>query len=148
MKKVLVYGFGPFEGLYTNITEVIVRQIRQSRALKTAVFDVKFSKAMFTRVLREVQPDVVIGMGQRARTKSTKLFIERKAVNVRAERGDDGEPIAADGPEVLTPTLQLPRFDYTTYSYNAGTYVCNFSMYVVLQHFAKRDTQFGFIHVP
>ena len=91
MKKVLVYGFGPFEGLYTNITEVIVRQIRQSRALKTAVFDTKFSKAMITRVVRDVQPDVIIGMGQRGRSRSKKLHIERRAVNKRAERGADIE---------------------------------------------------------
>jgi len=50
----------------------------------------------------------------------------------------------------LLTTLKLKSGRQATRSDNAGDYVCNYSMYVMLDHIASRklDIPFGFIHIP
>ena len=44
----------------------------------------------------------------------------------------------------------FPEKDYAVRSDDAGQYVCNYSMYRVLNHIEKNglDTKFTFIHIP
>ena len=47
-------------------------------------------------------------------------------------------------------TLELKSGRQAARSDNAGDYVCNYSMYVMLDHIASRklDIPFGFVHIP
>ncbi len=131
MAGVLVYGFGPYMGFRENVTEKTIRALPRSLRAHRKVFAVKFDRGMFERELERVRPEVVIGMGQHPRAR--KLRLER---------------IAKRGAVRRTVSLRLPRTPDTTTTYDAGGYVCNFSMWVVQEWCAKHAARFTFIHVP
>jgi len=131
MPAVLVYGFGPYMSYTENVTEAAIRALPRRLRAHRMVFDVKFDRGMFERVLERWRPDFVIGMGQHPRAR--KLRLERIARRGRARRA---------------VSLDLPRTAFTTATYDAGDYVCNFSMWVVQSWCAKRGARFAFIHVP
>lgn len=149
---VLVYGFGPYKRYKTNITQRLVKALPRSARLRKIVFPVRFERRRFIAALRKHRPDVVLGLGQCAAGK--RLRIERRAAN--RKRNDEKErarPINRRGPRTLAPTLRLERKLFgrgAKFSRNAGDYVCNFSMYVILDYLRRRSpaTRFGFIHVP
>jgi len=144
--KILVYGFGPYEGFEHNITQAVIRRLRPRRGLATEVFSTRFSRGMFLRALRRHAPDTVIGLGQH-RT-GRKLRLERKAVNRMGRRGEVGRPIDPKGPAQLFVNLNLPETMATTVTYDAGSYVCNFSMYWMLRACRQTGCRFAFIHIP
>ncbi|NIO09767.1 MAG: hypothetical protein GTO40_17895, partial [Deltaproteobacteria bacterium] len=78
------------------------------------------------------------------------LRIERRAIN-RKRKNKDTKPlrILGDGKQHLTTHLQWKLGNAARRSDNAGDYVCNFSMYVILDYLKRRqmDTRFGFLHV-
>jgi len=144
--KTLVYGFGPYEEFDANISESIVRALAPGPGVVTEVFDVRFDRDMFARVLGRHSPDVVIGLGQHRRGR--KLRIEGRAQNLWGRRGEPLRRVSESGPEHRLASLRLPLDARTTVSRDAGTYVCNFSMYVCLEYCAARGSRYGFIHVP
>lgn len=144
--RILVYGFKPYGPYTENITErLIARLPARSRTVKK-VFEVRFDAAMFESELARTKPDIVIGLGQHPRAR--KLRIERKAHNRRKQPGGDLLPIVRNGPKSYFATLELPHTAATTVTYDAGTYVCNFSMSVMARYCARTGARFGFIHVP
>ncbi len=143
---VFVYGFGPYDRFRHNITETIVRRLQRAPGLTTAVFPVHFRRAMFLAPVRRARPKVIIGLGQRRGGR--KLRLERQAVNRRGGRGERLRPVTPFGRSRLPVTLRLPRTAGTRLSTDAGTYVCNFSMYVFLEHCRATGARFAFIHVP
>ena len=144
--KALVYGFGPYEEFDRNISEAIVGSIDHAPDLIREVFDTRFSRAMFQRTLRRYSPDLIIGLGQHRSAR--KLRLERTALNQWGDRRPPYKSVSKTGPPRLYVNLRLPEDDYTTVAYDAGTYVCNFSMYVCLEHCATTGSRFAFIHVP
>ena len=144
--KTLVYGFGPYEEFDSNISESIVRALAPEPGVVVEVFDVRFDRDMFVRVLERHSPDVVIGLGQRRR--GHKLRIEGRAQNLWGRRGESLRRVSETGPQHLFASLRLPFDVRTTVSRDAGTYVCNFSMYVCLEYCETRGSRYGFIHVP
>lgn len=132
--RVLVYGFGPYQCYATNVTEQAIRALRPRAGVQRRVFDVRFDRGMFERTLERLRPRLVIGMGQHPRAR--KLRIERRA-----------RPVGnATAPRFVS--LDLPRTPGTTRTYDAGDYVCNFSMWVVQGWCAENGARFAFIHVP
>jgi pyrrolidone-carboxylate peptidase len=144
--KVLVYGFGPYDDFEHNVTEAVIRRLRPHRRLATEVFGVRLSRTMFRRALARHRPAIVIGLGQH-RT-GRKLRLERKAVNLMGRRGGPLRPIDRSGPARLFVNLHLPETAETTVAYDAGRFVCNFSMYLMLQHCREAGCRFGFVHIP
>ena len=144
--KILIYGFGPYGGFGHNITQAILRRLGRRRGLATRVFTTRFSRGMFLTALRQHAPQIVIGLGQ-DRT-GRKLRLERKAVNRMGRRGEVGRPIDPKGPAQLFVNLHLPETTATTVAYDAGSYVCNFSMYWMLRACRQTGCRFAFIHVP
>ena len=150
--RVLVYGFGPYKQFKSNITQEIVRKIPRSAGLKKIVFPVRFDKNQFIAAIAKHRPDVILGLGQCGSGKY--LRIERRAVNRRRNNKDEkGKAIVTGGPPALTPTLRLRKTLFggqAKSSSNAGDYVCNYSMYIVLKHIKRKSskTRFGFIHIP
>jgi len=143
---VLVYGFGPYGQFEHNVTEAVVRSLRRRGDLVTAVFNVRFNRAMFLRVLKRHTPRMIIGLGQH-RT-AHKLRLERKAVNQMGRRGATLKPIDPRGPDARFVNLYLAETAGTTVAYDAGTYVCNFSMYLALDYCGTRGCRFAFVHIP
>jgi pyroglutamyl-peptidase len=150
--RVLVYGFGPYKQFKDNVTSRIVKKLRASRTLKKIVFPVKFDKKQFIDAVKKHRPDVVLGLGQCS--KGSWMRIERRAINKkRSYKKEKPRAIARGGAKWLPANLRPEKSasaGRTKISYDAGDYVCNFSMYVVLDYLRRhrRETRFGFIHVP
>ena len=146
--RVLVYGFGPYKRFSDNITEKIVGMLPSQPNVKTVVFQVRFHKRQFIDVLKRHQPDVVIGLGQCARNRAE---IESRATN-RRRAGKKGsvKPIRRSGAEFLPATLEIKLGPQVGRSDNAGDYVCNYSMYVMLDYISRTagEAKFTFLHIP
>jgi pyroglutamyl-peptidase len=147
-RRILVYGFGPYRQFRENITAKIVKALARAPQVRRAVFRVRFQRSQFVRALERHKPNIVLGLGQSSRRK---IEIETQAVNRRRiDRNTRARPIRRGGPGSLPTTLELKLGSPIKRSRNAGDYVCNFSMYVMLDHIrrAGADTRFGFIHIP
>ena len=59
-------------------------------------------------------------------------------------------PIIPGGKQALFTNLKLDRGGEARSSGEAGDYVCNYSMYVILDYLRRRKLHvpFGFIHIP
>jgi len=134
MRPVLVYAFGPYQSYDTNVTERTLRAMKAPPGVVLHVFDVKFNTAMFKRVFERARPSAIIGLGQHPRAR--KLRLERRA-HPRGNRS-----------RARFVTLDLPRTRDTAVTYDAGDYVCNFSMWVGTGWCARHGARYAFVHVP
>lgn len=147
-KRILVYGFGPYRQFRENITARILRMIPAQRGLKKMVFPVRFQRRQFVGAIVRFQPDIVIGLGQSTRRR---IEVESQAVNRRRVRANSAsKKISAGSPARLETTLPLAIGRQARRSADAGDYVCNFSMYVMLDHIRRTgvDCRYAFIHIP
>jgi pyroglutamyl-peptidase len=147
--KILIYGFGPYGYFASNITENAIKKLAARKGLRKMVFPVRFNKRQFTQAVKNYQPDVILGLGQCSAGR--RLRIELRAFNRRRQRPRANPvPIAPAGARWLETTLQLDFGREATVSRKAGSYVCNYSMYVMLDYLRRNRscTRFGFIHVP
>ena len=146
--RVLVYGFGPYRQFRDNITAKIIKRLPESGDLRKCIFPVRFDPKQFVGALRRHRPDVVLGLGQSSRRK---IEIEMRAAN-RKRAMERGRPrrISMTGPKWLRTTLEIKTGQQAGKSTNAGDYVCNYSMYVMLGHIAREHLgiSFGFVHIP
>jgi pyroglutamyl-peptidase len=149
MMRLLIYGFGPYRHFQDNVTEKIVGRLPRRDRRKKIVFPVKFHKTQFLNPIKQHRPDLILGLGQCVH--GERLRIEAQAVNRRRNSPDDkARPILAGGPPSLKTNLRLTLGRQGKSSNKAGEYVCNYSMYVILD-FIKRHRlpiRFGFIHIP
>ena len=134
MQRILLYGFGPYQQYTSNITEVLLRSMKLSRNVFKEVFEVRFSRRMFENTFETVRPDVILGLGQHPCAR--KLRIER-----RTHKRD--HPTQA-----RFVNLSLPHTSETTVTYDAGNYVCNYSMWVGTEWCMQNNARYGFLHVP
>ncbi len=115
------------------------------------------------RLLESVEPAAALAMG--VAPGRSAINVERVAVNVLDFRVPDNRgrryrdrPIRKDGPAAYLSTLPVRRILASLrragipadLSNTAGTYLCNFAMYTLLDGFAARasDGPAGFIHIP
>jgi pyroglutamyl-peptidase len=147
--RVLIYGFGPYRQFQQNVTEKILRRLPKQRQLTKIIFPVKFHKRQFTDAIKHFTPDVILGLGQCSGGR--RLRIEERAVNKRrASPTAAAKPIVTGGAHALSTNLQLSFGRAAEQSRSAGDYVCNYSMYIML-NFLKRhrlSTPYAFIHIP
>ncbi len=146
--RVLVYGFGPYRHFRDNITARLIRAVPPRPGLTTAVFPVRFQRRQFVAVLNRHDPDLVLGLGQSSRKH---LVVESRALNRRrARQSERSRRISFNGPAWLPTTLNIRAGRWVGRSRNAGDYVCNYSMYVLLEEIARkrRAVRLGFIHIP
>lgn len=146
--KILLYGFGPYRRFRENITAQIIESLPKASHLRREIFAVRFDRRQFVEALRKHKPDVVLGLGQSSRQS---IEIETRAINRRrAGKRSQARAIRKGGPRGLPTTLALKMGGRVRRSKNAGDYVCNFSMYVMLDEIRRRQTgtRFGFVHIP
>lgn len=144
--RLLIYAFKPYGGYPDNASERVLARLTAGDEVAREVFEVRFDPRMFQEVMARVRPDAILGLGQHPRAR--KLRIERKAVNLRAEPGAASAPIRPGGPAARYANLLLPASSLTTTTYDAGTYVCNYSMYLMGEYCEQHRARFGFLHVP
>ena len=147
--RLLIYGFGPYRHFQDNVTEKIVRRLPRQARRKKIVFPVKFHKAQFINAIKQHRPNLILGLGQCSH--GERLRIEAQAVNRRRNSPDDRpRPILADGSPSLKTNLRLALGPQGRASNKAGEYVCNYSMYIILDFIKRRrlPIRFGFVHIP
>jgi pyrrolidone-carboxylate peptidase len=146
--RILLYGFGPYRRFRDNISARIIRSLPSQAGLKKVVFPVRFRRRQFIDALNRHRPDVILGLGQSSRKQ---IEVETRARNRRrARKQDRPRPIFKDQPKSLPTTLTIRAGRWAGISKDAGDYVCNYSMFVLLDQISRTDmkTRFGFIHIP
>lgn len=146
--RVLVYGFGPYRKFTENITSQVIDSLAPRPGLGKRVFPVRFQRRQFIDALGQPLPLVVLGLGQCARPR---IEVETRAINrCRADNAKVARQIRAGGENWLPSTLPLYVTRPAAKSINAGAYVCNYSMYVMLDEVERQaaSSRFGFIHIP
>jgi pyroglutamyl-peptidase len=147
--RILIYGFGPYRRFRDNVTEKLIRRLPKRRELRTIIFPVRFHRRQFIDAVRKHDPEVILGFGQCSRGR--RLRIELRAVNKRRnDKGEKTKPIIRGSPRQLPTHLKLQIGSVARFSRNAGDYVCNYSMYVILDHLKRHrvPVRFGFVHIP
>ena len=147
--RILLYGFGPYRQFKDNVTERILRKIPKRRGLTKIVFPVKFDRSQFIKAVTKYKPEWVVGLGQCSRGR--RLRIETRAINRRRNsKKEKARPIVRGGAPKLFTDLRLELGRQARRSRNAGDYVCNFSIYVILETLRRRQVKirYGFIHIP
>lgn len=171
--KILISGFEPFGGSTVNPTEKLIRAIAEETfagvELKTILLPVYFDDCV-ELLLQEIdgfRPDAVISCGLAGGR--TGITPERIAVNLKdialdapypdnkGARPQD-MPINPDGPDGLFTKLPIRRMVGrlkeagipASISYTAGTFICNNTMYGVLDYIRDNDLSLiaGFVHFP
>ena len=146
--RILLYGFGPYRQFSDNITATIAKRLPRQPGLKKVVFPVRFHRQQFVNAIERFQPDIIIGLGQSLRQQ---IEVESQVANCRrASAAGTVKSISSCGPARLKTTLELKLGRQAGKSMNAGDYVCNFSMYVMLDHIRRKrlNIAFGFLHIP
>ncbi len=167
--KALVTGFEKWGEEPGNPTERLVNILDGKKVgdieIHGFLLPVAFNRARKEIIskIEEIRPDIIINTGLAA--SRLVISVERVAVNiVDARRPDnDGirpidEPIDPEGPFAYPSTLPTRRILErlksngipAKLSYSAGTYLCNFVMYLSLRTIDKLGIRSlsGFIHVP
>ncbi len=146
--RVLLYGFGPYREFTENITAKIIESLAPRPGLGKMVFPVRFQRRQFVEALRTAMPLLVVGLGQSSRPR---IEVETRAINRRrASKASAPRSITADGDPWMPATMPLSVTRPSAKSINAGDYVCNFSMYVMLEELERQDHNgsFAFVHIP
>ena len=146
--RILVYGFGPYRQFRDNITARIIKSLPGQVGLKKIIFPVRFQRHQFVDALDRYKPDIILGLGQSSRTR---IEVESRARNRRRARNLEApRPIFKNKPASLPTTLPIHAGRGAGRSNNAGDYVCNYSMFVLLVEISRRQlkTRFGFVHIP
>ncbi len=146
--RVLLYGFGPYRKFTENITAKIIGSLAPRPGLGKIVFPVRFQRRQFIEALKYPMPVMVVGLGQSSRPR---IEVETRAINRRrSSKTSAPRPITAGGEAWLPATMPLSVTRPSAKSINAGDYVCNFSMYVMLEEVERQDLDslFGFVHIP
>lgn len=166
--KILLTGFEPFGGESANPSWEAVAHL-PDRLGEAELIKCKLPTSYMRAVpcLKEAidksHPDIVICIGQNG--KSGSIHLETTAVNYADSREPDNDgvilqeqKIAVDGEEGYAVRLPVQRLKEALeregleaeLSDSAGTYVCNYVLYSLLELCRKDypDMQGGFVHVP
>lgn len=167
MKKLLITGFDPFCGGEVNPSWETVKRLPE-RVGEYTLYKCEIP-TIFTEAARAVQvraeiihPDVILCVGQAGGRDA--VTPERIAVNIRDTWGRydnagnrfSGKRIVEDGPAAYFATVPVERMVEAirkaeipgAVSNTAGTFVCNDTLYLLLNRYAGTATRVGFIHVP
>ena len=160
MKKILVTGFGPFGGETVNPAFEAVRLLPDTIAglqLVKLELPTVFGAAgeRLLAKIEAVQPAAILCVGQaggRAAITPEKVAINYMDGRIpdNAGRQPQDEPIRPDGLDAYFTTLPVRRMAEriraagipAAVSYTAGTYVCNYLMYTLLDWAAEHGMEY------
>lgn len=142
MNKVLIYAFSSWGENAGNISEKVLGKLNLQ--VDKRVLRVRFENEPYQQMVTG-QYDLIVGLGQYPRGCSVR--IEQYAYNLFGSRGQGYKPIVPGGPEKVALDAHTPMVEGAVLSEDPGRFVCNYSMYQIMQHKGK-ETKFGFIHIP
>jgi pyroglutamyl-peptidase len=169
MERILLTGFGPFQGETVNPALASV-ELLDGRVLAEHLLCARELPVVrgacteaLVRHIREVDPVLVIAIGQAGGRMD--ITPERVALNLDDYPYDDNggqrpaqEPVVAGGPVGYWSTLPVDAMvaalkaqgTPASVSHSAGTFVCNHLFYGLMHHLATEGgkRRGGFIHVP
>ncbi len=169
-RTILLTGYNPYRNAPDfNPTGVLARELDGKKVGAARIVGEQIPVAVeeagpgLRRLLERVDPDAALAMGVAPGRPG--LSVERVAVNVLDFRVPDNRgrryrdrPIRRDGPAAYLSTLPIRPILAALrkekipaeLSDTAGTYLCNFAMYTLLDGFATagKAAPAGFIHVP
>lgn len=167
--KVLITGFDPFGGETVNPALEAVKQLDgvEIAGAEVVTHEIPTVRgkaiAALEKAIREVQPQIVIVVGQAGGR--MEITPERIAINVDDFRIPDNEgnqvideAVVSEGPAAYWSTLPIKKMVAelrkegipASVSNTAGTFVCNHTFYG-LMHYLQREGSIrrgGFIHIP
>jgi len=145
--RILIYGFEPFKRYRRNITSELIRTLPAQNGVQALILPVRFDRHVFLEPVQAFRPDWILGLGQCPRGQLLRL--ERRAFNQMRDRQQGlDQPIDPAGPDTLLLNGRLPANSLCRESYDAGRYVCNFSMYVLGRYALAHHKRYAFVHVP
>ncbi len=144
---ILIYAFEPFGPYRRNITADLIAQLPLRPQWQAHVLPVRFEAELFLKPVRAFEPDLILGLGQYPR--GNLIRIERKAFNHKRDRTQNlDESIDPEGSDSLALRWQIRPNSEQRVSYDAGRYVCNFSMYTLAQYAQEQGIASAFLHLP
>ena len=172
--KVLITGFEPFHGEKINPSAELIRDLSWANTalsdceVESVLLPVDFDKTWpaLLNKLSEFKPDVIVELGQAGGRSA--VSIERIAINWQQEKGDTGavgsnrqaatigKKIVESGPDAIFSRLPIEAMLSAgratgvpcEISNSAGTFLCNYVFYRVLEHNRFSARKSGFIHLP
>lgn len=162
MKRILVSGFEPFAGNELNPTKELVVGLQEETNLKGIVLPVSFERAweVLHQSIQEFRPEWVISCGVAAKRET--IDFERVALNLidAGIKDNDGRliqesRISINGQEAYLNSLPLNAWKRrfvsefpVNVSLTAGSYVCNYLYYKLMEHQTEFNYNALFIHFP
>jgi len=162
VKRVLVSGFEPFAGNNLNPTKELVLELQEGPSLKCMVLPVSFERSweVLHQSIKEFNPHWVVSCGVAAKRET--IDFERVALNLIDARIKDNDgkiieetKISSTGSEAYISDLPLNDWrkklekDFPiNVSLSAGSYVCNYLYYKLMEHQAELNYHSLFIHFP
>lgn len=144
--KILLYAFEPFGEDLHNISKEVLLSLPNDVKFEKVILPTTFNRDVYTSFLQK-NPEMIIGLGQYPRGK--KIRIERKAANeFSSKKMANDKIILRNQPKFLHATLMLSPTKHSRISYNAGKYVCNFSMFIILHACKNTKIKYAFLHIP
>lgn len=152
--KVLITGFGPFQGFDKNPSSILVDSFsKENIILRKEIFSVnrKDIENRYPMILKEFQPDFILNIGLNA--SSGGFNLETFAINSLKDNAAFSSIQSTIGFQTNIDTsalaehlslLGIPsvRSDY------AGSYYCNFIYYLSLEWSRKNNSKALFLHIP
>lgn len=166
-RKVLVTGFSPFLDFKTNPSQTVAQKLdgQKSKGVSFTgkVLPVSYDEAesVLLNYLDEVKPDLVIGTG--LAPGRPRISVEKIAINYKYSQAPDNSGIRASGEridqempdgifsllEVETLVELLNRNNIPAQiSTTAGSYLCNYVMFLIVKEAIDRGIRGGFVHLP
>lgn len=169
MKKILLTGYGPFPENPINPTQEIAVSLSGHKTkdfiIYSEILPVVFDELdeLIPNLLKKYSPEIVISLGLAADRKN--ITLEKVAKNIMFSTSPDNsgtikdiQKILNEEVEELSSTLDLEKIYKEAklanidcdYSNDAGSYICNKTMFLFLNHIQKEELKIksGFIHVP
>lgn len=166
MKKMLITGFEAFGGETVNPSWQAVEMLPEvvgEFILSKLCLPVVFGDAA-RKVISEaerIKPDCILCIGQAGGREA--ITPEMIGINLRYASIEDNagnrpidEKISQNGNDAYFATVPVRKISEaineagirSQVSYSAGAYVCNDTLYTLLEYFDGSDVPVGFIHIP
>lgn len=172
-KRILVSGFEPYGDMSVNPTQNLAEEATgfdlEGVEMYSVILPVSYDECAekLVREIERVQPNAVVSCG--LAPGRVAVTPERVGLNVKDTMADDpiadnkghlplDEPINPAGPDALFSTLPYREISRaiteigipSLVSNTAGTYICNNTLYAVLDHIRVQrvHTIAGFVHFP
>lgn len=149
--KILIFGFKPYLNYKKNISEEVAKKLVSDDKIqvKKIILPSNLRSKKILDDIKKYCPDVIVGLGQTSR--GGRIRIEKRAKNYfKSLNRVSGAEIKRGDKKYYFTNLKLKKLPQTIVSYDAGTYVCNLVMYLILNFLkrSRRQIKFGFLHIP